>query len=602
MGNCCELELEQTAAAATAAADGMSKSPAKITKDTNKTNASTTARVSLNRDSIGTIHENITITDHTKYEDRNVFDYYDKVKVIGWGSTCTIYKVRKKKVRKKKKKKKHESSTTTCATTYGAEKPETKSHKWLVLPTVGLRSQKKINTNGSRDDRVFALKEISKERVDDLFLQEVRNEVAILRTLDHPNIVRVYDIFETKRAFYLVMEYCKGKDLYARVPYTEAQVAKIMTKLLSAIVYCHQRKIVHRDLKMENVMFESKCPDAEIKLIDFGLSKMYLKPSKSLEMKDIVGTVYTMSPQVIKKKYTEKADVWACGCIAFILLSNKLPFGGKSRKEVSENIVKYQWNKDFEGPEWANVSSDAKKFVSSLLVYDEVDRKSAAQALHSSWLWKTFALESRRPEDEVMNDVTNALLHSANDGKFKRLAMQVVAYNSPTAEIQRLRSAFDAFDTNNAGTITYLEFQQALSQSNFSEKDMKTMFESIDVNSTGVINYTEFIAATLETRGLIEEERILAAFDKLDSDNSGYISKENLCSILGDKCSDKDCDSTVKELIEGVDTDGDGKISYGEFLVLFRERKKGSTKSDGCSPPNESAAGAAFRCAGGPQK
>mmetsp|Transcript_32836 Transcript_32836/g.72053 ORF Transcript_32836/g.72053 Transcript_32836/m.72053 type:complete len:174 (+) Transcript_32836:290-811(+) len=106
MGNCCELELEQTAAAATAAADGMSKSPAKITKDTNKTNASTTARVSLNRDSIGTIHENITITDHTKYEDRNVFDYYDKVKVIGWGSTCTIYKVRKKKVRKKKKKKK----------------------------------------------------------------------------------------------------------------------------------------------------------------------------------------------------------------------------------------------------------------------------------------------------------------------------------------------------------------------------------------------------------------------------------------------------------------------------------------------------------------
>ena len=587
MGNCCQVHEGQQTAEGSAGA-------AACSKNTNGANVKklrklSSTKVSLNRGSIGSIHENITITDHTRFQDRDVFDYYDKVKVIGEGSTCTIYEVRKKQ---------HASNGSTTNKTAGAT---------------------------CTNYQLLALKEISKDRVDELFLKEMRNEVAILRTLDHPNIVRVYDMFESKRAIYMVMEYCKGGDLFTRVPYTEAQAAKIMTKLLSAIAYCHERKIIHRDLKMENAMFESKSEDAEIKLIDFGLSKMYLKPSKWLRMNEICGTPYTMSPQVIKKRYNEKADVWACGCIAFILLSNKRPFDGKSVKEVADKIVKYQWDKKFEGPEWAHISADAKKFVSSLLVYDENDRKSAAQALRSPWLNKTFSLDSRRPEDEVMSSVTNALIHSANEGKFKKLAMQVIAYNSSTSEIEKLRNAFDAFDTDNEGTINYLEFKKALSQCNYSENDIKKIFSSIDVNQTGVINYTgeliwnnlkgiprsyirisislasfasqhnnmlailnlptEFIAATLETRGLIEDESILTAFDKLDSDNTGFISKENLCSILGDKCSAQDCDTIIKELMEEVDSDGDGQISYEEFFVMFRERQREGVEGACCSSP-----------------
>ena len=234
-----------------------------------------------------TLHSKLNVTDHTGDGNRDVFDYYEKVKVIGEGSTCKIYAVRRK--------------------------GETKNEKG----------------DDDDDDNLLALKEIAKDQVDGVFLEELRNEVAILRTLDHPNIVRVYEIFESKRAIYLVMEYCSGGDLYARIPYTEDQVAKIMTKLLSAVVYIHKHKIIHRDIKMENIMLESDKPDAEAKLIDFGLSRSYLKPTSQLS--DIVGTVYSMSPQVIRKQYTSKADLWACGVVAFILLSNKWPFDGSTR-------------------------------------------------------------------------------------------------------------------------------------------------------------------------------------------------------------------------------------------------------------------------------
>ena len=493
-----------------------------------------------------TFHAKLTVTDHSGDTTRDVFDYYEKVKVIGEGSTCKIYAGR----RKRNKGGDHHP--------FPEDQDENK-------------------------DQLLALKEISKDQVEGVYWEELRNEVAILRTLDHPNIVRVYEMFESKRAIYLVMEYCYGGDLYARVPYTEPQVAKITTKLLSAVSYIHERKkIIHRDIKMENIMFESDQPDAEIKLIDFGLSQAYLKKTSSLS--DIVGTAYSMSPQVIRKHYTSKADLWSCGVVAFILLSNKWPFDGTTSKEIARKIMNNDWNNEFEGKEWKNISKDAKSFVRHLLAFDEDKRWNANQAYRSKWLTKTFPLEERAPEMSVMNSVTNALLQNANDGKMKKFAMQVIAYNSSTKDIEQLRQAFDQFDTNNTGTINYWEFRTALNQCQYNDADIKKIFKNIDVNGTGVINYTEFIAATLETLGRIEDERIREAFDKLDEDNTGYISKDNLCTVLGEKCTANGCDSLVNQLMEEVDTDGDGTISYDEFLILFRDRHREVNDATCCTP------------------
>jgi len=165
---------------------------------------------------------------------------------------------------------------------------------------------------------IYAMKSIHLDQVmEKEFIDELRNEIAILKDLDHPNIVRAIETFEWKGKISIVMELCSGGDLYARDPYTEAEAARIISSILSAIAYMHSKNVVHRDLKFENVLFVNTSPMSEVKLIDFGLSKVYVDK----KLTDISGTLYTMAPEVFRGNHTEKADMWSIGkCVHVCLL------------------------------------------------------------------------------------------------------------------------------------------------------------------------------------------------------------------------------------------------------------------------------------------
>jgi len=191
---------------------------------------------------------------------------------------------------------------------------------------------------------------------------------------------------------------------------------------------------------------------------------------------------------------------------------------------------------------------------------------NAKQALKHQWFQDKYKLSDRRPTEESMQKVEDSLVCYRHTSVLKRVALNVIARKSTPKEIRLMRGAFDQFDSSNDGIVTYKEFKLALKENDYSEKELEEIFESIDVNSNGFIVYTEFLAATIETKGAIEEERIAEAFDRMDTDSSGYISQDDLRQLLGDVYSEEDMES----IIEQADENKDGKLSFQEFKTIFK--------------------------------
>ncbi len=158
-------------------------------------------------------------------------------------------------------------------------------------------------------------------------LQQLREEVFIMCKLHHPNIVRLEEVYESNAEIYLVMELCVGRDLLDRLDeqpdyrYTEGECARMVKQICSAVRYLHSKGIIHRDLKLENFLFSTTEKDSELKMCDFGLSKHFAIGEKHSE---VVGTPYSVAPEVFLGNYDERCDLWAVGVITFLLLSGEV--------------------------------------------------------------------------------------------------------------------------------------------------------------------------------------------------------------------------------------------------------------------------------------
>lgn len=531
--------------------------------------------------------------------DQDIFEMYEIVKKLGEGSMGSVCSVKKKTKSFKVTSKDRKGSTDYDAENSSLRTLQLRDNKInQSMEKIVLQEERRTSSTDGKDPEIksdvsfdlkgamqtprrrssggqtlYALKAIQLSRMSDEFVEELKNEIDILKSLDHPNIVKPIETFNRKRQLFVVMECCTGGDLYSRDPYSEEEAASIAGKLLSAIAYMHSRNITHRDLKFENIMFESSSPTAEIKVIDFGLSKKYLPEAP--RMMEGVGTIYTMAPQVLQGLYTSQADLWSVGVIVYMLLCGEMPFAGRKRRHVIDKIMRCDYN--FNKARFKNVSDEAKKFCSELITVDPKVRLNAEEALGHTWITSLNDVEERRPSSQVMEGVTDSLKKFGNYGNFQKLALMVIAHQSNTEEIFQLRKAFDQYDTHNNGTITYDEFKEAITKVRPQETEdaIFDAFKSVDIDGSGLIHYTEFLAATLEAQGHIEEERLAEAFDRLDSDDSGFITKQNLKDILGTSYSKESVDKLVQE----VDIEKNGKISFEEFVALFRV-KHGNIKKE----------------------
>ena len=237
----------------------------------------------------------------------------------------------------------------------------------------------------------YAVKIIYKDQVPEMKL--LVNEVKTLRDLHHPNIIDEVDVYESPRKLNIVTELCTGGELYDHVlelhqqkrHYAEWDAAHIVRSVLEAIALCHEKNIVHRDLKAENILLLNEHDEPPtVKVIDFGLAT-YLHSAECF--KECVGTVYYAAPEVmtLPVQYDEKVDIWSIGVIAFVLLAEGTPpFLGDSESGTIE-LVK---SKDLEFPsqDWEYISPEAKEFCRFLLEKDPKKRPSAKEALKHHWL------------------------------------------------------------------------------------------------------------------------------------------------------------------------------------------------------------------------
>jgi len=175
-------------------------------------------------------------------------------------------------------------------------------------------------------------------------LKLLEQELNILLSVDHPYIVKFYEAFLDHKYVHLVMEYCNGGDLSDKLlkikKFREKDAKKIIMQSLYALKHLHEHKIAHRDFKPENILFT--VDDNDVKLIDFGISKMLQQNSQV--MREKIGTAWYVAPEVLNKQYDMRCDLWSVGVVTFALLSGSLPFTGQNAAALYKKIREADYN------------------------------------------------------------------------------------------------------------------------------------------------------------------------------------------------------------------------------------------------------------------
>ena len=427
--------------------------------------------------------------------------------------------------------------------------------------------------------QIRAMKQVYKSKIPDI--KNFKTEIKILAMLDHPHILRLFDVIEDSNNFYLISELCTGGELLSKMSnnrYKEKEAAKLMEQIVSAVAYCHEKGICHRDLKPQNILFCNENKNSPIKVVDFGISKIYDPSLSSLKeefgersnkkMSTKVGTIFYLSPEVIKGSYTEKCDVWSLGVILYILLCGYPPFNGSNENEIIQSISSFKLN--FPQSEWKTISESAKNLISSMLC-PEKKRISAKDIFNSKWF--KSKLKNKKGNEITFN--LNKLEEFRHFNKFKQATLILIASRMNSEDYIEISEIFKKINECKTGMLSFEDFKKFLIYNEgqdivgeIKDEEIKNKFLGIDIDYNNKIDFTEFLAANLCKSIYIDKKLLRNAFDTFDSDKNGLISNENLKEILKiEKL--VNAKNLASNLIDQNDINKDGKIDFDEFCKLM---------------------------------
>jgi len=426
----------------------------------------------------------------------------------------------------------------------------------------GMNGQVRLATSVSQPGQRFAVKSFQLEGIEQRELDSIASEVGIYLSLDHPHIARLFDVYESKKQLHLVMECMEGGELFDKVVskkdkrFSEDEARFALRQMLLALNYLHSHGFVHRDVKLENFVYDAQDSD-HLKLIDFGFSKKW-DASRS-KMSQALGSAAYVAPEVMNRNYTSQCDMWSLGVVGFILIGGYMPFSGK---EVAAKRGMYTMKPE----KWDGISAEGRDFIRSMLEVNPAQRLTAQQALEHPWI-----LGKALPTPDGMEGVVEDLRQFSCLSKNQQLCRQMVAWSIPNKEQAAVRDHFLSLDVTQQGTITLVELREAMSKrlDACHQQEIIPVFDSLDYNHDQEVHYSDFLAAVLDTQVCLSDGLLAFAFRRFDTDASGCITVSNLGHFMDEE--------TAEAFVQEIGQTKDGCVYFADFAAYLR----------GADPANE---------------
>ncbi|CAK75108.1 unnamed protein product (macronuclear) [Paramecium tetraurelia] len=414
---------------------------------------------------------------------------------------------------------------------------------------------------------IRAMKLILKSKLKKEDQEKLLEETSILMDIDHPNIVKLYEMYQDDNSYFLISEYCDGGELFEKIKFvlilTEKEIASYMKQILSAVSYCHSKGIVHRDLKPENILFDSKNQGAALKIIDFGASAKLVNDEK---LNKRIGTPFYVAPEVLNGSYDEKCDIWSLGVLLYILLCGYPPFFGHSEGEVLAKVRKGTYQ--FDSNDWSRVSMQAKDLIRRMLFYDPSARINASEAQQHAWI------SNNKAKGQVNNLSLKRLQDFDSKNKLKYAILQFITVQVVSSqEKDDLLKIFQDIDKNGDGTVSKEELLAAYlkiykGDALAAQHIVEELFPQLDANKSGKVDFSEFVTASINRDRTLSKKKIEQSFKLFDLDGNGYITKQEINELFGNEIDEK----MWEDILKDCDTNKDGMISLNEFITLLESK------------------------------